>query len=164
MLGSYADADEALQDALLRAWRSFGTFADRAPLPHWLYRISATTCLKAPQRRGRQPVLTGEITYLQPYPDTALPDPAAVVEQNESVALAFIAALQCGGNPRCSMQMLLHMSSLLAARPAGSPAAAEAVSGLLHVADSCAVRERRHPPRPLGPSHIQWLLPAVDVN
>ncbi len=94
MLGSYADADEALQDTLLRAWRSFGTFADRAPLLHWLYRISTTTCLKALQRRGRQPVLTGEITYLQPYPDVALPDPAAVVEQNETVALAFITALQ----------------------------------------------------------------------
>lgn len=101
MLGSYDDAEEALQEALLRAWRGLPTFAGRAPLRHWLYRIATTTCLKLIERRRRTPVSVGEITYLQPYPDRLLDqltdpalDPAAVVDQRESVTLAFVVALQ----------------------------------------------------------------------
>ena len=101
MLGSYDDADEALQEALLHAWRGLPTYAARAPLRHWLYRIATTTCLKLIERRRRTPVSVGEISYLQPYPDRLLDqltdpgaDPAAVVDQRESVALAFVVALQ----------------------------------------------------------------------
>lgn len=99
MLGSYDDADEALQEVLLRSWRALGSFEGRAPLRHWLIRIATTTCLKDIERKGRLPVTTGEIGFLQPYPDALLdqltePDPAAVVERRESVALAFIVALQ----------------------------------------------------------------------
>ena len=99
MLGSYDDAEEALQEALLRAWRSLATYEGRGPLRHWLYRITTTTCLKAIERRGRGPVVAGEITHLQPYPDRLLDqlgaeDPAAAVERRESVALAFVSALQ----------------------------------------------------------------------
>jgi RNA polymerase sigma-70 factor (ECF subfamily) len=101
MLGSLDDADEALQDALLRAWRGLDTYRGEAPLLHWLYRITTTTSLKAIRAKGRLPVPTGEIGHLQPYPDRYLDqidgtgaDPAAIVEQRESVALAFITALQ----------------------------------------------------------------------
>ncbi|GAA4231762.1 sigma-70 family RNA polymerase sigma factor [Actinomadura meridiana] len=98
MLGSFDDADEALQDVLLRSWKSLGTFQGRAPLRHWLVRIATNTCLKMIERKGRLPVTTGEIEYLQPYPDRLLDDldddPATVVEGRESVALAFIVALQ----------------------------------------------------------------------
>jgi RNA polymerase sigma-70 factor, ECF subfamily len=101
MLGSYDDAEEAMQDAMLRAWRGLATFEGRAPLHHWLYRIATTTCLRAIERRGRAPVSVGEITHLQPYPDRLLEqitdvtlDPAAAVEQRETVTLAFVSALQ----------------------------------------------------------------------
>jgi RNA polymerase sigma-70 factor (ECF subfamily) len=101
MLGSYTDAEEAVQETLLRAWQGLPGFAERAPLSHWLYRISTTTCLKLIERRGRQPATVVDVAWLQPYPDALLDqltdvdaDPAAVVERRESVALAFIAALQ----------------------------------------------------------------------
>jgi RNA polymerase sigma-70 factor (ECF subfamily) len=101
MLGSYEDAEEATQEALMRAWRSLGTYEGRAPLLHWLYRITTTTCLKAIEKRRRVPVSTGEIPHLQPYPDRLLDqltdatiDPAAVAERRETVGLAFIATLQ----------------------------------------------------------------------
>ena len=101
MLGSYDDAEEAMQDAMLRAWRGLATFEARAPLHHWLYRIATTTCLRTIERRRRSPVSVGEITYLQPYPDRLLEqisdvalDPAAAVEQRETVTLAFVSALQ----------------------------------------------------------------------
>ena len=102
MLGSYHDAEEALQETLLRAWQGLGGFEGRAPLRHWLYRITTTTCLKMINRRARDPIAaTVDVAWLQPYPDRLLDqlgdldaDPAAIVDRRESVALAFIAALQ----------------------------------------------------------------------
>ena len=100
MLGSYHDAEEVMQDVLLRAWRFLAGYRQQAPLLHWLYRIATTTSLKAIEARARRPGTVAEIDYLEPYPDRlldALPadsDPAAVAERRESVSLAFIAALQ----------------------------------------------------------------------
>ena len=102
MLGSYHDAEEATQETMLRAWRGLGTFQGRAPLRHWLYRIATTTCLNVLTARTRVPAGLAEAPYLTPYPDELLDqlpfadaDPAAVAERRESVALAFVAALQC---------------------------------------------------------------------
>jgi RNA polymerase sigma-70 factor (ECF subfamily) len=102
MLGSYHDAEEAVQETLLRAWQGLAGYEGRAPLRHWLYRITTTTCLKAINRRSRDPLATTvDVAWLQPYPDALLDqltdadaDPAAIVDRRESVALAFIAALQ----------------------------------------------------------------------
>lgn len=102
MLGSYADAEEAVQEATVRAWRGLGGYQGTGPLRHWLYRITTTTCLKMINRRGNDPLASAaEVAWLQPYPDALLDqlsdvdaDPAAVVERRESVALAFVAALQ----------------------------------------------------------------------
>jgi len=102
MLGSYHDAEEATQDTLLRAWRGLATFEGRAPLRHWLYRIATTTCLNLLAARRRLPAGFSEVSHLTPYPDDLLDqlpatdaDPAAIAERRESVALAFVAALQC---------------------------------------------------------------------
>jgi RNA polymerase sigma-70 factor (ECF subfamily) len=86
---------------MLRAWQGLAGFEGRAPLHHWLYRITTTTCLKMIRDRRRRPVTTADVAWLQPYPDTLLDqiadtgaDPAGIAERRESVALAFIAALQ----------------------------------------------------------------------
>jgi RNA polymerase sigma-70 factor (ECF subfamily) len=102
MLGSYGDAEDAVQEATVRAWRGLGGYQGTGPLRHWLYRIATTTCLKMINRRGRDPLTsTAEVAWLQPYPDALLDeladhsaDPAAIAERRESVALAFVAALQ----------------------------------------------------------------------
>jgi RNA polymerase sigma-70 factor, ECF subfamily len=105
MLGSFHDAEDATQETLLRAWRHLHTFQGRAPLRAWLYRIATTTCLKLLQSRPRRRVAArldgADVPFLEPYPDRLLdelrhdgPDPAAVAEQRESVALAFVVALQ----------------------------------------------------------------------
>jgi RNA polymerase sigma-70 factor (ECF subfamily) len=100
MLGSFHDAEEATQEALLRAWKGLHTFEGRAPLAHWLFRIATTTCLKLRESRSRLPATVADLSYLEPYPDALLDgltpgtDPAAEVERRESVSLAFVAALQ----------------------------------------------------------------------
>jgi RNA polymerase sigma-70 factor, ECF subfamily len=116
MLGSSADAEDALQEALLRAWRGLPSFEGRSSLRSWLYRIATNVCLKMIERRPKRvlPIDYGpdsdphdrperplvERVWLEPYPDEALGledgpvSPEARYEQRESVELAFVAALQ----------------------------------------------------------------------
>ncbi|MER5649798.1 sigma-70 family RNA polymerase sigma factor [Streptosporangium sp. NPDC002524] len=124
MLGSTHDADDALQDALLRAWRGIARFEGRSSLRSWLYTVATRTCLDIVTTRGRRalPVDLGpssdhavlgdaplnDVAWLGPYPDTGLTDgpagPGARYEQREAVELAFVAALQhLPGNQRAAL-------------------------------------------------------------
>ena len=100
MLGSTADAEDAVQDALLRAWRGLSGFQGRSSFSSWLYRIATNVCLRMLERRPRRvlPVDApeGEVAWLEPYTDDRLgpASPEARYEQRESVELAFTAALQ----------------------------------------------------------------------
>lgn len=117
MLGSTHDADDALQDALVRAWRGLGGFEGRASLRSWLYTVATRTCLTEAQRRGRRALPVdlrpsseravaddaplAEVAWLGPYPDAGLPERH---EQREAVELAFVAALQhLPGNQRAAL-------------------------------------------------------------
>jgi RNA polymerase sigma-70 factor (ECF subfamily) len=91
MLGSLQDADDALQETLLRAWKGADRYEPRARLSGWLHTIATNVCLTAIARSRAQPVdLVEEIEYLQPYPDRLLDD----IVERETVELAFIAAIQ----------------------------------------------------------------------
>ena len=116
MLGSVQDAEDALQDASLRAWRAIGRFEGRSSVRSWLYTIATNTCLTQLERRSKRalPVDFGpatdphdgpgtplvETVWIEPYPDAqlgladGLAGPDARIELRESVELAFIAALQ----------------------------------------------------------------------
>jgi RNA polymerase sigma-70 factor, ECF subfamily len=114
MLGSIYEAEDAVQDAMLRAWRALPTFEDRTGLRPWLYRIATNVCIDMLRGRSQRalpidvaPVASGELrrgdarpeaTWIQPAPDSlVLPadgDPAERAVSRESVRLAFIAALQ----------------------------------------------------------------------
>jgi RNA polymerase sigma-70 factor (TIGR02960 family) len=117
-LGSVADAEDALQEALLSAWQGLAGFEGRASLRTWLYRVATSRCLDALRSARRRPAVSeppaemheleppeptrlGELLWLEPYPDTLLegladraPGPEARYETMESVSLAFITALQ----------------------------------------------------------------------
>jgi RNA polymerase sigma-70 factor, ECF subfamily len=116
MLGSVHDAEDAMQDVLLRAWRALDRFEGRSSLRSWLYTIATNTCLNAIERRPKRvlpvdhtgptpgdvapgdPVV--ESIWVEPYPDEMLGvqdgpyAPEARYEQRESLELAFVAALQ----------------------------------------------------------------------
>ncbi len=116
MLGSLDDADDAMQDALLRAWRGLARFEGRSSLRTWLYTIATNACLRIVQRRpgrvlprGHGPsAATGtppggplaETVWIEPYPEGEMPteadtsSPGARYEERETLELAFVAALQ----------------------------------------------------------------------
>jgi RNA polymerase sigma-70 factor (ECF subfamily) len=115
MLGSGFEAEDAVQETMVRAWRNYDRFEGRSSLRSWLYRIATNVCLdmqKGPQRRARPMDLgpsspaelkylgtqTGEGVWVQPMPDAlTMPaggDPAEIAAARESIRLAFVAALQ----------------------------------------------------------------------
>src|SRR5215468_8329814 len=91
MLGSLHDADDALQETLLRVWKGSDRYEPRARLSAWLHAIATNVCLTAIARARARPVeLVEDIDSLQPYPDRLLED----MVERETVELAFIAAIQ----------------------------------------------------------------------
>jgi RNA polymerase sigma-70 factor, ECF subfamily len=115
MLGSVDEAEDQVQETMLRAWRSYAGFEGRSSLRTWLYRIATNSCLRAMENRGRRPLPSDlsspaadpagalglerpEISWLQPMPDALVSrgagDPAAVVGARASMRLALTAALQ----------------------------------------------------------------------
>jgi RNA polymerase sigma-70 factor (TIGR02960 family) len=115
MLGSFQDAEDAVQDTLLAAWQGLGGYTgERASLRTWLYKIATNRCLNAlrsirrrvakewdvPNVEPPEPTRLGEVLWLQPYPDDLLdavgapPGPEARYEQAEAISLAFVTALQ----------------------------------------------------------------------
>jgi RNA polymerase sigma-70 factor (ECF subfamily) len=115
MLGSVHDAEDQVQETMIRAWRSYGEFEGRASLRTWLYRIATNACLRALENSGRRPLPSGlgapsedaearlaqsrlDVPWLQPIPDALVSpspaDPAEIVASRQSMRLALIAALQ----------------------------------------------------------------------
>jgi RNA polymerase sigma-70 factor (ECF subfamily) len=110
LLGSLTDAEDVLQETLLAAWRGFDGFEGRSSLRTWLYTIATNRCLnaqRAVRRRPPEPVAPfeppppsrrGDVTWLQPLPDTEIvdttPGPEARYASREAVELAFVAGLQ----------------------------------------------------------------------
>jgi RNA polymerase sigma-70 factor (ECF subfamily) len=109
MVGSLHDAEDLVQETMLRAWRRLGAFEGRTSLRRWLYRIATNACLNALEREPRVVLFpTGSVAdppplartdWLEPYPDSLLPDPVhtdpqARLDLRESIGLAFLAAIQ----------------------------------------------------------------------
>jgi RNA polymerase sigma-70 factor (ECF subfamily) len=111
MLGSLHDAEDAVQEAYLRAWRGQGDFEQRSSIKTWLYRIATNVCLNSLQHSSRRLVPSAlgapghdpnelqpdalEMTWLEPFPDLLLnADPASIVGNRQSLRLAMVAALQ----------------------------------------------------------------------
>jgi RNA polymerase sigma-70 factor, ECF subfamily len=126
MLGGYQDAEDALQETSLKAWRHLGSYEPAAGFRAWVYRIATNTCLDMLRRRQRRvlpqdvgpPVAPGppttamreDISWLEPYPDSLLPataGPEEALRLHESIRLAFVRAMQVLP-PRQRAALILH--------------------------------------------------------
>ncbi len=101
MLASFEEAEDAVQETFLRAWRNRASFDGSTLFRAWLYRIATNVCLDSVRRGARRMTSMesfGDINWLQPYPDTLLDElneqPDAVAVERETIELAFLAALQ----------------------------------------------------------------------
>jgi RNA polymerase sigma-70 factor (TIGR02960 family) len=113
ILGSAQDAEDAMQETLVAAWRGLAGYEGRASIRTWLYRVATNRCLNALRSASRRPPASipdvdppeptrlGEIVWLEPYPDVLLdglaepaPGPEARYEATEAISLAFVTALQ----------------------------------------------------------------------
>ncbi len=171
MLGSFQDAEDALQDTLLAAWQGFGGFEGRASLRTWLYRIATNRCLNARRSASRrlakewdvpeveppEPTRLGEDVWLEPFPDALLGaaidvplGPEARYERTESVSLAFVTALQVLPPRQLAVLILRDVLGFHASEVAGMlDATVESVNSALKRAR--ASLQRRRPPAGHGP-------------
>ena len=171
MLGSFQDAEDALQDALLAAWQGIGGFEGRSSLRTWLYRIATNRCLNARRSASRrpakewdvpnveppEPTRLGEVVWLEPFPDALLPE--ARYEQTESISLAFVTALQVLPPRQIAVLILRDVLGFHANEVAGMlDSTVESVKGALKRARAslrhrrATTHERQPPPARDSPS------------
>ncbi|MGE3671310.1 MAG: sigma-70 family RNA polymerase sigma factor [Polyangiaceae bacterium] len=184
MLGSSADADDAVQETLVRAWRHQSTFEGRASERTWLYRIATNVCLDAIAKRGRRhrPVELGpagdlhsELTehprthWLEPVPDAlVLPDdadPSQLFNLRESVRLAFVAALQELPAKQRAVLLLTEVVGLSAAEAAEALdlSVAATNSALQRARATLASRDLSSHSAPLAETKQELLQRYVDA-
>ena len=190
MLGSFQDAEDALQDTLLSAWQGLHGFEGRASLRTWLYRIATTRCLNARRAASRrpaqewnipgaqppEPTRLGEVVWLEPFPDALLEGavgvplgPEARYEQTESISLAFVTALQVLPPRQLAVLILRDVLGFHASEVAGMlDSTVESVNSALKRARASLQRRRaptadREPP-PVADSPVEEAIVAKFVS
>jgi RNA polymerase sigma-70 factor (ECF subfamily) len=184
MLGSAFEADDAVQETMVRAWRGFTRFEGRASLRSWLYRIATNVCLDMLHGRGRRalPMDLGpsspgdraedplaEVKWLQPVPDrrvvAAGADPAEAATARETIRLAFVAALQ---HLPARQRVVLILRDVLGwqatevAELLGTTATS-VHSALQRARVRLAARDLGAPPAPIDAEHQALLARYVDA-
>ena len=182
ILGSAQDAEDAVQETLLTAWRSLDGFERRSSLRTWLYRIATSRSLNALRAASRraptqwsngdveppEPTRLGEVAWLEPYPDLLLaelpdqaPGPQARYEAKEAISLAFITALQLLP-PRQRAALILrdvlgfHTSEAAEILQASEPSVASALKrARATLAQHLPPEQREAPPLPHSPAEQQ---------
>ena len=186
MLGAASEAEDAVQETMVRAWRAIDAFEGRSSLRSWLYRIANNVCIdmhRSPQRRARPMELgpstrtaevvlgdpRGEETWLQPIADDRVidlgADPADVAAARESVRLAFVAALQHLPARQRSVLILCEVLRWEASEVAEllETSVASVNSALQRARATMAARRGETLDAPVGPEQEALLARYVDA-
>ena len=177
MLGSFQDAEDALQDTLLTAWQGLGGFEGRSSIRTWLYRIATNRCLSALRSASRrpakewdvpkveppEPTRLGDVVWLEPYPDILLAGaidmplgPEARYEQAEAISLAFVTALQVLPPRQLAVLILRDVLSFHASE------VAEMLDSTVELVTSALKRARASLERRLAPTADREAGPPPD--
>ncbi|GJF07412.1 MULTISPECIES: RNA polymerase subunit sigma-70 [Pseudonocardia] len=164
MLGSFDDAEDLVQETLMRAWRGRDSFDDATNLRAWLYRIATNACLDVLRRKARRLPRTdspAEIPWLQPYPDPLLDAVAPTAEQpdvlavaRETIGLAFLAAIQLLPARQRAVLVLRDVLEWSAAETA------DLLEMTVAAANSALQRARATLRAQLPAHHGEWQAPA----
>jgi RNA polymerase sigma-70 factor (TIGR02960 family) len=165
MLGSFEEAEDAVQETYLRAWRGRESFDGSAALRAWLYRIATNVCLDAIRRSNRRPPgrsleSIGEVPWIGPYPDRLLDEiappedqPDAVAVSRETIELAFLAAVQLLPPRQRAVLILRDVVEMSARETAGLlDMSVVAVNSALQRARATMAANRPHGRRAAPPS------------
>jgi len=192
MLGSLQDAEDAVQDTLLAAWRGLERFEGRASLRTWLYKIATNRCLNArrstarrrahewdiPGVRPPEPTRLGEVVWLEPLPDAVVSGgigvplgPEARCEQAEAISLAFVTALQVLPRRQTAVLILRDVLGFTSKETADMlDSTVDSVSSALRRARVSLDRQRLvdpdrepAPPAPRSPSEQELLATFVSA-
>jgi RNA polymerase sigma-70 factor (TIGR02960 family) len=167
MLASFDEAEDAVQETFLNAWRGLARFDGGSQFRAWLYRIATNVCLDMLRRSSRRPAGPGspaEVPWIQPYPDVLLDQaapageqPEAAAIQRETISLAFLAALQVLP-PR-------QRAALIARDVLGWPASetAAALGSTVAAANSALQRARATMASHLPPRRADWSAPVPSA-
>ncbi|WP_426566109.1 sigma-70 family RNA polymerase sigma factor [Angustibacter sp. McL0619] len=190
MLGSFQDAQDALQDTLLSAWQGIARFEGRASLRTWLYRIATNRCLNVRRSAARrppqdwnvpgverlEPTRLGEVVWLEPFPDALLDGagdvplgPEARYERTESISLAFVTALQVLAPRQVAVLVLRDVLGFRASEVADMlDSTVESVNSALKRARAGLQRSRTqdvdHEPPPAADSPVEAAVVARFVS
>jgi len=187
MLGSLQDSEDLLQETLLAAWLGLEGFEQRSSVRTWLYRIASNRCLnhlRSAKRRPAPPVAlpaaapeptrTGEVFWLQPYPDALLegfadraPGPEARYESREAISLAFVTAVQLLPPSQRAVLLLRDVLGYRAAEAADllglTPDAVTSALKRARATMAGARPDRPAPPAPDGPRERELLDKFVSA-
>lgn len=166
MLASYDDAEDAVQEAFLRAWRHRDTFDGGDGFRAWLYRIATNVCLDVLRRHARRAAQphAAEVSWLQPYPDRLLDelaggdDPDAVAVTRETIALAFLVALQTLPPRQRAVLLLRDVAAMSAAETAAL------LDTSVAAANSALQRARAALQRHLPAQRSEWTAAAPSAQ
>jgi RNA polymerase sigma-70 factor (ECF subfamily) len=167
MLASFDEAEDAVQEALLNAWKSLSRFDGSLRFRAWLYRIATNVCLDQLRREGRRPARARsatDVSWLQPYPDRLLDQaapseerPDAVAVDRETIELAFVAAAQLLPPRQRAAFLVRDVLGWTAAETAGLLGTSVAA------ANSALQRARATMREGLGEHRAEWTAPKLTT-
>src|SRR2546423_7449311 len=182
MLGSFDEAEDAVQETFLRAWRSRDSFDGSSAFRAWLYKIATNVCLDAIRRSNRRPKSRsldslGEVPWLQPYPDRLLDEigpseaePDAIAVARETIELAFLAAIQLLPPRQRAVLILRDVVEWSASETASLlDMSVAAVNSALQRARATMAANRPHgrigkPPVSPTPAELDLLRRSIDAH
>lgn len=180
MLGSAADAEDAVQETLFAAWQGMPGFEQRASIRTWLYRIATTRSLNMLRAAGRRPSVTppplaveppeptrlGEVIWLEPFPGLLMDDgPEVRYESREAISLAFITALQLLPPQQRAIVVLRDVLDFSAREVAGILDTTEQAveSALKRARATLSKEDRPAPPAPDSPAERELMARLVQA-